>query len=275
MNSLVKEAVSKHDLMIIACSFGRDSMVVLHKVKTECERQGKPFKIIWNDTGVEYKESYEFKKRIVKEWDLEDKLIPAKSKEWNFWKIMNTYGMPIAPRNSRDKEMGKATSSCCYYLKKQPTKEALKQFKDINYCYFTGLTAKESNNRMASAKRYGEYFFSKTWQHQKCHPILWWTDEQIDNYISENDIPLCDIYSYDEIDNYSVRNGCWCCPQAWKYNKGKWLKRYYPQLYKFLITKTELGDYIMKMKLGLENGQTYLLSKNDIFESRPCFFDKL
>ncbi len=31
----------------------------------------------------------------------------------------------------------------------------------------------------------------------------------------------------------------------------------------------------MNKKLGLENGQTYLFDKDSLFESRPCFFDKL
>lgn len=272
---IVKKAISEHELAVIACSFGRDSMVVLDMVLKESKKQGKDYRIIWNDTGVEYPEQYKFNRKIIREWGLEENLIVAKSKDWTFWKIKDKYGMPIAPRDSRNRTMQQATQSCCNYLKKQPTKEALKQFKNINYVYFTGLTAHESMNRKASAKRYGNYFYSKTWKHTKCHPILWLEDNEIDKYIKDNNVPLCDIYNWDEVEGYNIRNGCWCCPQAWKYGKGKWIKKYYPQLYKFIITKTEFGQYVLEEKLGLAKGQIGMFSVEDLYEKRPCFFEKI
>lgn len=269
-------------MAVIACSFGRDSMVVLDMVIKACRELNKPFKVIWNDTGVEYNETYKIKDQAIKHYNIEkDDLIKAKSKKWTFWKIIKTYGMPIAPRDSRNRKMQQATQSCCYHLKKKPTKEALEDFKGINYVYFTGLTANESMNRKSSAKRYGEYFYSKSWKHYKCHPILWWSDETIDQYIKENEVPLCEIYNWTEIEGYKVRNGCWCCPQAWKYGKGKWLKRYYPKQYEFLITKTDLGEYIMQEKLGVDKNQMSLLDDSlrdkviHTFEIRPCFFEDM
>lgn len=278
----LENVIKKHDLVVVACSFGRDSMVVLDMASKVCSKLDKPFKVIWNDTGVEYPEQYKFNKEAIKHYKLKENnnLIVAKSEDWTFWKIKDTYGMPIAPRDSRNREMQQATQSCCNYLKKKPTKEALKQFKDINYVYLTGLTANESMNRKASAKRYGDYFYSKTWKHWKCHPILWWSDEEIDEYIKNNDVPMCEIYKWNGVEGYKIRNGCWCCPQAWKFGKGKWLKMYYPKLYEFLITKTELGEYIMQRKLNIDANQTSLLEDNmrdrvkQTFEIRPCFFEE-
>lgn len=43
---------------------------------------------------------------------------------------------------------------------------------------------------------------------------------------------------------------------------------------KKLVTKTKLGDYILKQKLGLIDGQIGFFSVEDIFESRPCFFEQ-
>lgn len=278
---VLKEYIEAHELPVVACSFGRDSMVVLHMVKSLCDEIGKDYKIIWNDTGVEYPEQYKFNKMIIEKWDLSSHLIVAKSEDWTFWKIKDTYGMPIAPRDSRNREMQKATQSCCYHLKKQPTKKALKEFKGVDILYLTGLTAQESMNRKASAKRYGEYFYSKSWHHQKCHPILWWNDDEIDNYIKDNEVPMCDIYNYTDIPKYKIRNGCWCCPQAWKFGKGKWLKKYYPKLYKYLITKTDLGKYILNEKLGFDENQLSLFDSNinekvlHTFEIRPCFFEEI
>jgi 3'-phosphoadenosine 5'-phosphosulfate sulfotransferase (PAPS reductase)/FAD synthetase len=268
--NIVKIAVREHDLAVIACSFGRDSMAVLHQVMNECKKQGKPFKVLWNDTGCEYAAQYRFNKRIIKKWGLEENLIVAKSKDWTFWRIVKEYGMPILPR---DKSV--ATQKCCEKLKKEPSRLALEQFANIKYCYFTGLNAYESSLRRENAEKYGNYFYSKSWKHQKCHPILWWTKKQIDDYIKENNIPLCEIYSLNGIEGYTVRNGCWACPQAWNFGKGKWLKKYYPKLYKFLVTKTELGDYILNKKLGLEKGQSTYFDKNYLYEVRPCFFEQM
>ena len=91
---------------------------------------------------------------------------------------------------------------------------------------------------------------------------------------------MCEIYKWNGIKGYKIRNGCWCCPQAWKFGKGKWLKMYYPKLYEFLITKTELGEYIMQRKLNIDANQTSLLEDNmrdrvkQTFEIRPCFFEE-
>ena len=55
---------------------------------------------------------------------------------------------------------------------------------------------------------------------------------------------------------------------------------YYPKLYEFLITKTELGEYIMQRKLNINANQTSLLEDNmrdrvkQTFEIRPCFFEE-
>lgn len=277
----LENIIKKHDLVIIACSFGRDSMVVLDMSIKICRKLDKAFKVIWNDTGVEYPEQYKFNKEVIKKYDIEDNLIIAKSKEWTFWKVVETYGMPIAPRDSRNREMQRATQSCCNYLKKKPTKDVLTQFWNMNYVYLTGLTAQESMNRKASAKRYGDYFYSKTWKHYKCHPILWWNDEDIDRYIEENSVPLCEIYSWKGIEGYKIRNGCWTCPQAWKFGKGKWLNKYYPKLYKFLITKTTLGEYILTEKLGIDKDQYSFLDNSlkdrvdHTYGIRPCFFEDM
>lgn len=266
MESIVEKVIRKHDMAVIACSFGRDSMVVLHMVIEECRKQNKPFKIIWNDTGVEYSDQYEFNNRIIKEWDLEEHLIIAKSK-YSFWQVKDKYGLPILPRAKSE-----ATQMCCEILKKIPTKLALEKFKGSNYVYLTGLNAFESNLRMENAKKYGVYFYAKSWKHYKCHPILFWNDQMIDEYILDHNIPLCNIYSLNGIKGYKVRNGCWCCPQGWQYGKGKWLKKYYPKFYKYMVTKTELGRYILSKKIHVDELPSGYVEH--IFESRPCFFEK-
>ena len=88
----LENVVKKHDSVVVACSFGRDSMVVLDMASKVCSKLNKPFKVIWNDTGVEYPEQYKFNKEAIKHYKLKENnnLIVAKSEDWNFWKIKDT-----------------------------------------------------------------------------------------------------------------------------------------------------------------------------------------
>ena len=63
----LENVVKNHDLVVVACSFGRDSMVVLDMASKVCSKLDKPFKVIWNDTGVEYPEQYKFNKEAIKQ----------------------------------------------------------------------------------------------------------------------------------------------------------------------------------------------------------------
>ena len=68
----LENVIKKHDLVVVACSFGRDSMVVLDMASKVCSKFDKPFKVIWNDTGVEYPEQYKFNKEAIKQYKLKE-----------------------------------------------------------------------------------------------------------------------------------------------------------------------------------------------------------
>ena len=55
-----------HDKVAVACSFGKDSMVVLH-LALRVDPKIKVFTVM---TPFKFKETFEFKDRIVKEWKL-------------------------------------------------------------------------------------------------------------------------------------------------------------------------------------------------------------
>lgn len=164
---LLLKAMKEHDKIVVACSFGKDSVAVLHQVKNIADMLKKPFQVIFNNTNIEYPECIKLKDTLVKDWNLD--VIETKP-ELSFWDIAELYGWPIAPRGVGSAEKQEATNKCCYYLKKAPTKKIIDLYRwDL---YITGLTADESFNRTMSAKRYGDYFYSKSWHHTKCHPML-------------------------------------------------------------------------------------------------------
>jgi nitrogen fixation NifU-like protein len=232
---LVKKALSEQKDPIVACSFGKDSMAVLHLV-----RQFKPdVKVLWNNTLVEYPDTYEFAHRIIKEWDLQ--VFEAKPQK-TFWQIVSEFGWPIYPRNATGKRQ-KATVKCCKALKKLPTLKLLRHYKwDL---YFTGLTRYESRLREFSAQRYGDYFYSKEWQIWKCHPIQDWTADDIWEYHRQFHLPHNPLYDKNAIEiRGGIRTGCWPCPQAIRYGKLEHLHYYYPRLFDLLVNKHGLGKEI-------------------------------
>lgn len=255
--NLIKKVLAKHDNPVIACSFGKDSMVVLHMV-----RQFNPnVYILFNDTLVEYPDTYEFKRLVSKEWKLN--LIEAKPLK-TFWWVVDNYGFPLFARKGHKT----ASKNCCRHLKEYPIKRVLNKYK-FNL-YFTGLTRHESRLREFSAKKYGNYFYSKTFKHWKCHPIQDWTEEDVWEYHKIYNIPHNNLYNKKSPDGFSLRTGCWCCTIPIKYGKNQFLRINYPHLWKILL-KNGLGKLLLKKKLGINIEDNQL---EHYIQTRPCLFDK-
>ncbi|MCL7390234.1 MAG: phosphoadenosine phosphosulfate reductase family protein, partial [Thaumarchaeota archaeon] len=86
-HDIIKEALNKFKRVAVACSFGKDSVIVLHMV-----RQYKPdILVVFSNTGVEMKETLQYRDFLVKEWNLN--YIEAKPK-MTFWEIVEKYGYP-------------------------------------------------------------------------------------------------------------------------------------------------------------------------------------
>lgn len=271
--NLVKKVLSEHNNPAVACSFGKDSMIVLHLV-----RRIKPdVAVLWNNTLIEYPDSYQFARRIIREWNLQ--IYEAKPQK-TFWQVVNELGWPIDPRDAPGKRQ-KATVHCCKELKKLPTLRLLRQCKwDL---YFTGLTQYESRLRRHSARRYGACFYSKEWRIWKCHPILDWTADDIWEYHRKFQLPYNPLYDKNEVAvGGGIRTGCWPCPQAIRYGKLQHLRYYYPKLFRFLIVKQGLGQEILRRRLQRAKGQevatiaAYLEAGMDrAIEACPSLFDRL
>lgn len=270
--NLVKKALSEHNDPVVACSFGKDSMAVLHLV-----RQFKPdVKVLWNNTLVEYPDTYQFAHRIIREWNLQ--IYEAKPQK-TFWQVVSELGWPIYPRNTAGIRQ-KATVRCCKELKKLPTLRLLRYHKWN--LYFTGLTRHESRLREYSAQRYGNYFYSKEWRIWKCHPILDWTTDDVWEYHRQFQLPYNPLYDKNEVMvGGGIRTGCWPCPQAIRYGKLQHLRHYYPKLFHFLIVQKGFGKEILNWQLQGGRGQgaaqaaTYLdMGIDKALEHEPSLFDK-
>ncbi len=254
---LVLKALKKSQRPVVACSFGKNSMVVLHIVR----KYSPDIHVLFNDTLMEYPETYKHKREITEKWNIN--LIQTKPTK-TFWWIVENYGFPLFSRKGHKD----ASKNCCRYLKEYPVDKILRQYKfDL---YFTGLSRHESRLREFSAKKYGNYFFSDRSKHWKCHPIQDWTTEDVWKYHNIYKLPVNTFYDKEVPEGFHLRTGCWCCTIPIKYGKIEFLRKHYPHLWELLLKKG-LGKLILENKLKTEFSQDEV---ENLIVKRPCFFDK-
>jgi len=284
---LIRDKIKQYNKAVVACSWGKDSLVVLHLVKAVADELDIKFDVLWNNTGTHYPSVYKIKKKLEKDWDLN--VIETKAQK-TVWEIHEEYGYPGVGSCKRS---DRANNSCCYHIKKAPTIQAVKQ-NDWDL-YFDGLTAYESDTRWLNLQEYGKFHFHEKFNLYKAHPIAYWTVDNVWDYIEDNDIPYPDVYDK-EVDNYTkrgyseyamghrfdraIRNGCWACTLAVKVcpEKMKQLRVYYPKLWDKLM-KSGLAKEIAKHKIGergsLFDGYFNEDTQDDWLNNRPCFFDSI
>ncbi len=203
---LIKEELSSAANPCLASSFGKDSIVILHLL-----RKFKPdIPVIFNNTGVQYRETYEYKKRLQERWNLN--LIETKPDK-NFWQCVDDHGLPQARHRH-------GSPRCCYYLKEKPTARVVKE-KGFDV-YFTGIRADESMNRRLLFLQYGAAYCTDKrmpWKVRKVHPIMLWNDDDIWNYIRRRGIEHNPAYDLPGV----RRVGCAPCTgyRNWKESIGK------------------------------------------------------
>ena len=177
----IRRAIREHgDKCAVACSWGKDSAVVLYLTLKE-----KPdVLVVHSNTGVDHKLTYEFRDRMVKEWSLN--YVEVKGDK-TYWQIIKEDGIQ-AVRNSGTNRVPK----CCLILKDKP---AEKYYKESGIkCVLTGITAAESRNRWMLQRRCGEYYYAKSQGLWKLHPIMDWTEEEVWAFIRSENIPYNEFY---------------------------------------------------------------------------------
>ncbi len=210
----------------VSCSFGKDSTVVLYLAL-----QVNPnIPVVFNNTGVEWKETLEFRDYLRAEWHFN--LIETKPKT-SFWEVMEK-----TKRKHLHQDDGKKHSNlCCTALKHGPLHRVVKEYGFTHS--FTGITAVESRHRMFTACERGMEYFSKKDGFTKIHPILYWTEEEVWRFTKENNIPVNPTYA-----KYKLKRiGCVPCT-SWK-NWRKQLARTNPAMYR-LIQERYFGQTLLE-----------------------------
>ncbi len=234
---LVKEAIEKHgDNIAVSCSFGSCSVVVLHMAL-----EVNPYiKVVFNNTGVEYPETYAYRDLLKKEWNLN--LIETKPLK-SFWQCVKEYGFPLIRSEYAWKKHKQAHEKpeCCIFLKEKPFAKACKDFKIE--ATLTGLRCAESGVRMFTFAQRGMYYHTtKRGSLWRFHPIGLWTRKQVSDYLDDHGIPINQIYLKGK-----DRSGCMPCTGFlnWEQQLAKAnlkMYRYVQKLRKIPL----LDDYIQK-----------------------------
>lgn len=186
------------DKVVVAFSGGKDSLVVLSLVRQYFPKVA----VCFNDTGVEYPETRAFVKQIAKDWDLN--LITTSYYKKTFWDCVKQYGFPAETKSSYLKSGRQHKAHCCYYLKEMPMKLVIRQNGWLGM--FTGTTAIESRQRMFVARDKGICSYIKHYNLYKIHPILWWTEKEVWDFIKQKGLPRNSLY-----DIGAHRIGCMPC----------------------------------------------------------------
>lgn len=215
---LIEKAIKERPDSSVSWSGGKCSTVILYMAL-----QIKPDIVVnFNDTGVEFPETYEFIDRIVKEWGVN--LVRLKPKT-TFWACTKKYGFPqIRGKYQPTKRLhGKdGRPMCCQLLKEAPLLEA-KIGSTI-----TGLRVAESRMRTFGIAQHGQYYYATSMKRWQWHPIAFWTEDQVWGYHQLHNIPHNAIY-----EKGHFRCGCWPCTGYIEWEK--YLSGSHPAMYKALM----------------------------------------
>lgn len=189
-------AVGEFERIALACSFGKDSVTVLSLAK-----EVKPdITVFWIRTGYAFRETEEFKNRLVKEWNLNlTEVTPRITKD----ELEKAHGKELYREDPK---------TCCECLKVEPTRRFL---KDLD-AWITGLRRDETEHRQSleTVERYEG-------MPVKINPIVKWTADDVWNYIKKYDIPYNPLY-----DQGFVSLGCEPCTRACSWGRferaGRW-----------------------------------------------------
>lgn len=205
---IIREAYYQFRKVAMLWSIGKDSTTLLSLIRKAF--YGKiPFPIVHIDTTYKFKEIYEFRDRMTKEWNLN--LIVAKNEE--------AINQGIGPHKEK--------LTCCTELKTNALKKAIARY-GFRALYLGirrdehGIRAKERifsprdedfewNYKEQPPELWDQYKTkAKDEEHLRIHPMLGWTELDIWEYIRRENIPIVSLYFAKAGKRYRSI-GCECC----------------------------------------------------------------
>lgn len=187
---IIREAYNRIDPLAMLWSIGKDSTALLWLVRKAFFGR-VPFPLVLLDTGMEMREVYDFRDRLIREWDLD------------------CISWPCPPEEEMDQTLPPATRSAMRKTEGLKTLLAGKKFKGI----IAGIRRDEQGLR-AKERVFSPRSLDGSWDfkdqppefwdqyktefpegtHVRIHPILHWTELDIWRYTQAENIPCCELY---------------------------------------------------------------------------------
>ena len=169
---IIKEAIQKYPKIGLGFSGGTDSLVLLHLTLPIM----RDIPTVFVHTRQEFPLMEAFMEEVKKDWDLKN-FHQVKAEKDRLHEFIEAYGLKTP----------KFTSECCNYHKIAPM---MKFIKDMGFeAFFVGLRGVEHEER---AK---ETFYSQRETHMRVHPLLFWRQEDVLQYVKENNIKTNPLYN--------------------------------------------------------------------------------
>ena len=168
-------------------SGGRDSLAALVYLKNIAENVGNNVVAVHADTTVGLPCNIKYIKKICRL--IKVKLVIVRPKN-DYFTLAERWGLPRFQARW-----------CCHALKIGPVNDYLKnQQKDK--IVFDGIRAEESKRR--SEIEFIKY--DKKFGYLTCHPLLYWTREDVKAYLEKNGLPINPAYKQ----GFKRASECWC-----------------------------------------------------------------
>lgn len=155
--------------LAVATSFQSSGLVILHML--EGIRRGLP--VLFLDTGFHFRETHEFKARIVEMFDLN--LVELRGDHGSVEGQTAVYGPELYKRDP---------DKCCHINKVEPLQRALEEYDG----WISGIRRDQSPLRAGTPIIEAQMLPSGN-ETLKIHPLANWTREQVSAYLKENGIP--------------------------------------------------------------------------------------
>lgn len=169
---IIKEATAKYSNIGLGFSGGTDSLVLLHLTLPIYP----DVSVVFVNTGHQFSETYKFIEKVRSEWNLKDfhEVMPMKDR---FDEFKETLGFKTP----------EFITTCCEYHKISPKNKAIKDLKLD--AFISGIRGVEHEER---AK---ETVFSPRENHMRIHPLLFWRQNDIIEYVKREEIECNPLYT--------------------------------------------------------------------------------
>jgi len=215
--NIIFEGLETMDKPYLSCSFGKDSVVLLHLVM----QYAPDIAVVFINSGYCFPDTYEVRDKFIRDYHIN--LVEIQQPH-DYMDIIDQYGLP-------DDRTPTQQDKVVRLLKKDLANEWAKANGYDGH--FWGMRKEESAGRRVMLNNRGPLFRAQAAGLWRCAPLADWRWEDIWAYIHAYDVPYSGIYDkHGFCDPRQIRNTSWVTTDGAAHNgRVAWLKYYYPELY--------------------------------------------